>query len=77
MECWLGAFVIFQGIETTIVMETYIKVFVIFQGGGGVGPPALTLSGSAYAGCSFSGLCWFPPSVLLAERPITVSKLLF
>ena len=32
MECWLGGFVIFQGIPTSIAKEPYI--FVIFQGGG-------------------------------------------
>ena len=35
MECWLGGFVIFQGIPTSIAKEPYI--FIIFQGGGGSG----------------------------------------
>ena len=29
-ECWLGSFVIFQGIQTSIAKKPYI--FVIFQG---------------------------------------------
>ena len=33
IECWLGSFVIFQGIRTSIAKKPYI--FVIFQGGGG------------------------------------------
>ena len=33
IECWLGSFVIFQGIRTSIAKIPYI--FVIFQGGGG------------------------------------------
>ena len=32
IECWLGSFVIFQGIRTSIGRKHYI--FVIFQGGG-------------------------------------------
>ena len=37
-ECWLGGFVIFQGIRTCIAKKPFI--FVIFQGGGGgSGPP--------------------------------------
>ena len=36
IECWLGRFVIFQGIRTSIAKKTYI--FGIFQGGGS-GPP--------------------------------------
>ena len=39
IECWLGSFVIFQGIWTSIAKKTYN--FVIFQGGSG--PPALPL----------------------------------
>ena len=31
IECWLGSFVIFQGIRTSIAKKPYI--FVIFQGG--------------------------------------------
>ena len=31
IKCWLGSFVIFQGIRTSIVKKPYI--FVIFQGG--------------------------------------------
>ena len=37
-ECWLGTFVIFQGIQTSIAKKPYI--FVFFQGGGGSRPPA-------------------------------------
>ena len=33
IECWLGSFVIFQGIRTSIAKKPYI--FVIFQWGGG------------------------------------------
>ena len=33
IECWLGSFVIFQGIRTSIAKKPFI--FVIFQGGGG------------------------------------------
>ena len=36
--CWLGSFVIFQGIWTSSAKKPYI--FVIFQGGGGSGPHA-------------------------------------
>ena len=32
-RCWLGSFVIFQGLRTCIAKEPYS--FVIFQGGGG------------------------------------------
>ena len=39
IECWLGSFVIFQGIRTSIAKKPYI--FVIFQGGGG-GPDPLS-----------------------------------
>ena len=39
-ECWLGSFVIFQGIGTIIAKKTYI--FVIFQGGGGGGLDTLS-----------------------------------
>ena len=31
MECWIGSFVIFQGIRTSIAKEPYI--FVFYQGG--------------------------------------------
>ena len=39
IECWLGSFVILQGIQTSIANKPYI--FVIFQwgGGGGSRPP--------------------------------------
>ena len=44
IECWLGSFVVFQGIRTSIAKKPYI--FVIFQGAGGLdhlshplGPP--------------------------------------
>ena len=37
MECWLGSFVIFQGIWTSTAEKPYI--FVIFLGGGVSGPP--------------------------------------
>ena len=36
-ECWLVSFVVLQGIRTNIAKKPY--VFVIFQGGGGSGPP--------------------------------------
>ena len=39
IECWLGSFVIFKGIRTSIAKRPYI--FVIFQGGGG-GPDPLS-----------------------------------
>ena len=47
IECWLGGFVIFQGIRTSIAKKPYI--FVIFFRGGGSGPlyPP-TPSGSAH-----------------------------
>ena len=35
IECWLGSFVIFQGIQSSIAKKPFI--FVIFQGGGGGG----------------------------------------
>ena len=38
IECWLGSFVIFQGIWTSIAKKPYI--FVLFQGGRG-GPDPL------------------------------------
>ena len=41
-KCWLGIFLIFQGIGTSIAKKPYI--FVIFQGGPDPGPP----SGSAH-----------------------------
>ena len=37
IECWLGSFVIFQGIWTSIAKKPYI--FVILQGRGWSGPP--------------------------------------
>ena len=36
IKWWLGSFVIFQEIRTSIAKKPYI--FVIFQGGGGSGP---------------------------------------
>ena len=40
IECWLGSFVIFQGIRTSSAKKSYI--FFIFQGGGsGPAPPYL------------------------------------
>ena len=36
IECWLGSFVIFKGIETSIAKKPNISV--IFQGGGGPDP---------------------------------------
>ena len=36
VECWLGSFMIFQGIQTSIAKKPYI--FVIFQGVGGTDP---------------------------------------
>ena len=38
IECWLGSFVIFQGIRTSIAKKPYI--FVIFRG---FGPPVFPL----------------------------------
>ena len=35
-RCWLGSFVIFQGLRTCIAKEPYS--FVIFQGGGAMDP---------------------------------------
>ena len=34
IECWLGSFVIFQGIRTSIAKNSYIFVFVQAGGGG-------------------------------------------
>ena len=45
IECWIGSFVIFQGIWTNIANKPYI--FVIFQGVGGSGSP-VHHSGSAH-----------------------------
>ena len=45
IECCLGKFVIFHGIQTSIDKEPYS--FVIFQGGGGSRPP-VHHSGSAH-----------------------------
>ena len=46
---WLGSFVIFQGIQTSIAKKPYI--FVIFQGGGGGGGsgPLVPPSGPPHA----------------------------
>ena len=44
IEFWLGRFVIFQGIQTSIAMKPYI--FVIFRGGGGPDPCALLWIGT-------------------------------
>ena len=41
-ECWLGSFVIFQGIRISIAKK---DIFVIFQGGGG---PPVPPSGSTH-----------------------------
>ena len=38
IECWLGSFVIFQGIRTSIAKKPYI--FVIFRGSSHSRPPA-------------------------------------
>ena len=35
IECWLGTFVLFQGIQTSIAKKSYI--FAVFQGRGGGG----------------------------------------
>ena len=43
IECWLGSFVIFQGVRTSIAKKLYI--FVIFQGEGGSDP------------CPLPGIC--------------------
>ena len=45
IECWLGSFVIFQRVRTSIAKKPYI--FVIFHGGGGVRTPCPP-SGSAH-----------------------------
>ena len=37
IECWLGSFVIFQGIRTSIAKKPYVFV-IFFSGGGGGGP---------------------------------------
>ena len=37
IECWLGSFVFFKGVRTSIAKKPYI--FVIFQGWGGPFPP--------------------------------------
>ena len=39
IECWLGSFVISQGIWSSIAKKAFI--FVIFSGAGGVGPDPL------------------------------------
>ena len=41
MECWLGSFVVFQGILTSVAKEPYI--FLIFPGGSGPPVPPLDL----------------------------------
>ena len=46
IECWLGSFVIFQGIWTTIAKEPYSFV-IVQEGGGGSGLP-VTPSGSKH-----------------------------
>ena len=46
IECWLGSFVIFQGIRTSITKKPYI--IVIFQGGPNPLPPP---SSSTHAVC--------------------------
>ena len=48
IECWLGSFVIFQGIRTSIAKKPYIVV--IFQ----VGTDPLSPSGSAHASVCLS-----------------------
>ena len=40
IEYWLGSFLIFQGIPTSIAKKP--SIFVIFQGGGGGGPDSLS-----------------------------------
>ena len=47
IKCWLGIFVIFQGIRISIAKKPY--KFEIFQGGGGSGPTVATPSDSTYA----------------------------
>ena len=37
IECWLGSFVIFQGIRTSIGKKPYMFFFIFH--GGGFGPP--------------------------------------
>ena len=55
IECWLGSFVIFQRIQTSIAKKPYI--FVIFQGWGGGSRPPVSPSGSAHVitGVQFMG----------------------
>ena len=48
LECWLGSFVIFQGIWTSIAIKKTLY-FCDFSGGGGAGPPVLP-SGSVHGG---------------------------
>ena len=47
IECWLGSFVIFQGIRTSIAKKTYI--FVIFRGTGPPAPPPPSVSAHSFA----------------------------
>ena len=49
IECWLGSFVIFQGIRTSAAEKPYSVVIFRGGGGGGVPTPCPPLSGSAYA----------------------------
>ena len=46
IECWLGSFVIFQGIQTSIIKKPFTSV--IFQGGGWSRPPAPPLGPHMY-----------------------------
>ena len=46
IECWLGSFVIFQGIRTSIAKDPY--TLVIFRGGDGSGPPVPPLDPQMY-----------------------------
>ena len=53
MEYWLGSFVIFQGIRTSIAKKLYI--FVIFQGGGDtLSPPLWIRTWKRVINCFFS-----------------------
>ena len=53
-QCWVGSFVIFHGIWTSIPKETYS--FVIFQGGNGLDPkyPRLWIHACVLYGCTYA-----------------------
>ena len=65
IECWLGSFVIFQGVCTSIAKKPYI--FLIFQGRGGEGGGSDHLSPLWIRACSYfsilDGDVFHPPPV--------------